>query len=347
MFCRKCGTALPDGCVFCPECGEKIINQAKTNKSGRRLKYVCIVVVLLAVVIFVKIFWGNGNQEIELSPNAENASVWSTDYLFWYISNSDMDANKYLKTAIEFQDKAEELGDDTYLFLNDGFFGDGSFEQTGDQTKYLYRGELKNNKPSGFGMLAKYYQFNTELSMYVPIYIGEFRDGMYDGEGVLYYDYSDTEVVTSIAYTTKANEENIDECIDAFFQSIEYIGEFDKGTKNGQGIMFIYPDINFYYYANSDEESLDMKNISAYIGEFKDGMYDGKGKHYYHQLLIYDGEYKENKLEGQGVSYYPDTEQKKYDGEWKNNVYDGSGTLYDETGSIIYKGKWENGNRVN
>ena len=39
--------------------------------------------------------------------------------------------------------------------------------------------------------------------------------------------------------------------------------------------------------------------------------------------------------------------EKKYDGEWVKDEYHGKGTLYNEDGSIEYKGKWTMGDYAN
>ena len=43
-----------------------------------------------------------------------------------------------------------------------------------------------------------------------------------------------------------------------------------------------------------------------YIGEFKNGMRDGKGIFYFNDGSRYEGDYKNDKREGKGIYYYND-----------------------------------------
>jgi hypothetical protein len=53
----------------------------------------------------------------------------------------------------------------------------------------------------------------------------------------------------------------------------------------------------------------------------------------------YVGEIKDGKYNGQGTYTFPDG--KKYVGEFNDGKYHGQGTMYDEEGNLI--GKWLNG----
>ena len=33
MFCSKCGTELPDGSTFCPQCGERVVDPDSTDAT--------------------------------------------------------------------------------------------------------------------------------------------------------------------------------------------------------------------------------------------------------------------------------------------------------------------------
>jgi hypothetical protein len=84
--------------------------------------------------------------------------------------------------------------------------------------------------------------------------------------------------------------------------------------------------------------------LTKYIGEWKNGKYDGQG--YIQHMLgwTYAGEWKDGKKHGSGI--YFSTDGSKYSGYFKNDQFDGRGTLYSSNGSIINSGDWKEGNFV-
>ena len=79
-------------------------------------------------------------------------------------------------------------------------------------------------------------------------------------------------------------------------------------------------------------------NGEKYVGEWKDGKKYGQGTYIYHHGFKYVGEWKDNKKHGQGT--YTLTDGNRFEGEWK----DGNQwnlTILDKNGNII--GKWVNG----
>ena len=327
MFCSQCGKKIPDDSIFCPECGQKVENiptqdhQIKPKKLFKKPIFLVFVVVLAAVIFLPR----NNREDAENLSNKKeepDGTVWSTDYLFWYTGDLDKDINKYIKEAKKILEKSKGMKADTYLKANDGLFGNGAYEITTEQSEYCYSGKVKNNHPSGFGVLYKYYSMDTNIDTYIPIYMGNFKNGEYSGNGISFYDYSeDSNIVSSIAYTFNLNENNLQEIIDQYFQSIEYIGEFKNGKENGKGVSFEYPMLNTYAYANDDNldpSVLDVKNIMAYVGKYNEGKMDGEGKVYYHQKLLFQGNFKDGLMNGKG-------------------------TLYTENGDVQYKGKWSEG----
>lgn len=351
MFCSQCGKEIPDDSIFCPECGQKVENiptqehQIKSKKIFKKPIFLVIAVFLVAAIFLQR----NNREDAENLSNQKEepaGTVWSTDYLFWYAEDLDKDINSCIKDARRILKKSNGMKADTYLKANDGLFGNGAYEITSDQSEYCYAGKIKNNQPSGFGILYKYYSMGTDIETYIPIYMGNFKNGKYSGAGILFYDYSeDNDLVSSIAYTFDLNENNLQEIVDQYFQAIEYIGEFENGKQNGEGVSFQYPNLNTYAYANEDLDPsiLDVKNITAYVGKYEEGKMNGEGKVYYHQRLLFQGNFEDGSMNGKGTSYYPDSNQKQYVGEWQDNLYEGNGTLYKENGDIQYKGKWSEG----
>ena len=95
----------------------------------------------------------NGIQDI----NAENnPSIWSSEYLFEYLKSHDFYAiDNLVEVAEKFWEKKSELeanSEPVYLKVNKKAFGENYFSLTSGISEYQYIGELKDNKPSGFGV---------------------------------------------------------------------------------------------------------------------------------------------------------------------------------------------------
>ena len=99
-----------------------------------------------------------------------------------------------------------------------------------------------------------------------------------------------------------------------------YEGEWVNGREHVQGSL-IFP-----YWSN-------------YVGEFKDGSFNGQGTFTFSDgNYKYVGEYKEGKKHGQGT--FTTFEGDKYVGEFKGGNF-WNGTTYEIDGNIF--GKWVNG----
>ena len=84
-------------------------------------------------------------------------------------------------------------------------------------------------------------------------------------------------------------------------------------------------------------------NGNKYIGEMKDGRYDGKGKFNWNDGDMYEGEYKDGVRDGKGkMVYYNNNFSKyilpiKYEGDFNNGSINGFGTMtYNTKG--VYRG---------
>ena len=132
----------------------------------------------------------------------------------------------------------------------------------------------------------------------------------------------------------------------------KYVGDIENGEPNGFGVTIGYPDSGDWY-----------------VGEWKDGELNGKGKLTTHYEGEYIGDWKDGIKHGQGTYKYYYGEE-KYEGEWKDGEWNGqgtwtmkgmkkvgewrklplgvpflwNGTFYHEDGTII--SKWEYGTRV-
>ena len=87
-----------------------------------------------------------------------------------------------------------------------------------------------------------------------------------------------------------------------------------------------------------DKQREDFLN-GKYVGEFKNGLRDGKGVFYRNDGGRYEGEYKNDVKNGKGITYY--SNGGRYEGDYKNDVKDGKGIFYFADGAR-YEGDWKN-----
>ena len=84
------------------------------------------------------------------------------------------------------------------------------------------------------------------------------------------------------------------------------------------------------------------KNGSKYVGMFKNGMFEGRGRLILHKGDYYEGEFVENKANGQGK--YVNAKGEIYNGYWIDDKQEGEGELILKDGSI-YRGEFKNGKK--
>lgn len=236
------------------------------------------------------------------------------------------------------------------------------YTKTIDEEKvaYKYYGKLnKDNEPDGMGILLgkwgdSFYENGQECL--VPVYyIGEFKDGYKDGYGIEYRVDQQDRIC------------------------LKYEGEYKEGKYEGKGVMYsgsIADNIDAEYttivqarlfgYSTPDAHTYDClfpnlegnKLVSypilisgvSYIGDMKDGKFDGKGKTYSgyvengqrYRYMEYEGEFANGKYDGKGTKYF-DNGAIQYNGGFRSGSYSGKGTLYDEHGNVLHKGRFKNG----
>ena len=81
----------------------------------------------------------------------------------------------------------------------------------------------------------------------------------------------------------------------------------------------------FYYYENNEYER------KKYEGDWKNDKIEGKGKMIWKSGGIYEGEWSNDLKEGKGFEVFPSGQ--KYEGNFKNSNYEGKGVLYYENGN--------------
>ena len=123
--------------------------------------------------------------------------------------------------------------------------------------------------------------------------------------------------LTNLNFLKKYNEKIIKDFNDIIntnniFELYEFIfANFYDANENYIGEMKngLWEGKGLLYFQKNDES-----NRKKYEGEFKNGKMEGKGKLYYNNGARYEGEFKNNYREGKGIIYY--TNGNKYEGEF-------------------------------
>ena len=212
-------------------------------------------------------------------------------------------------------------------------FGDGKVQPK-------YKGEIKNGKMDGLGVLTYPYGGKSV--------VGEWKNGKEwntkhtNKDGKLIGGYKKGKLVVerkprqfkpckvSITlhdgklFEGNFEDEKLDEQINGkgtltYPSGRNYNGEWENGVFHGQG-TYTSPD------------------VSTYVGEWKDGKRDGQGTLTYPSGRNYDGEWKNGKEHGQGTYSFPNGS--KFEGEFRDGKW-WNGAEYDKNGNIT--GKWVNG----
>ena len=173
-------------------------------------------------------------------------------------------------------------------------------------------------------------------------YVGEFKDGLPNGQGTLTFANGD-----------------------------KYVGEWKDGKRNGQGTSTFatgnkyvgeyrddkYNGLGTYTFANGDKYVGEWKDGkrngqatntfatgNKYVGEFRDNLPNGRGTFTFAIGDKYVGEWKDGKYNGQGT--FTNADGRKYVGEFKDFKQNGQGTLYASNGSVSSQGIWADGKFV-
>ena len=80
-----------------------------------------------------------------------------------------------------------------------------------------------------------------------------------------------------------------------------------------------------------------FKTGDFYIGQFKNGLREGKGTQYYkNEKIQYKGNWKNDMRNGSGKYYYENGDY--FIGFWKDNIKIGKGELFNENGVTLFGG---------
>ncbi|XP_074867371.1 radial spoke head 10 homolog B [Carettochelys insculpta] len=162
---------------------------------------------------------------------------------------------------------------------------------------------------------AQYYEEPILTQLIVENYEGEKVHGLYEGEGVAYFQGGSI-----------------------------YRGMFSEGLMHGHG-TYIWADGvmyegNFVKNVQMYNGSYRWPDGSTYEGEVKNGIRHGFGMFKFGSHPVsYIGQWCEGKRHGKGTIYYNCEGTSWYDGDWVNNIKEGWGIRCYKSGNI-YEGQW-------
>ena len=194
------------------------------------------------------------------------------------------------------------------IFENDEFIREARVKLPKSQNSFVTSDDSTDSQQTNSGNLppcprdqtARYHNcFGTYKTPEGYVYVGEFKDDKYHGQGTAIYpggdkyvgEYKDSKKHGRGTYYFLANDE---------YKGARYVGEFKDDKKHGQGT---------YSYADGGK----------YIGGFKDDKRHGLGSYIAPDGTKFYGEYRDNLANGQGIVTNPDGGG--YEGIWENNDF--------------------------
>ena len=272
-----------------------------------------------------------GLSDTNLYEEYKNCDKGFDEYCFYYTREKADKVWQFEKRRKEVLDKIAESKEVHNIAMDGHLFSKDQYVITKEKTGYIYVGKLKNNSPDGIGMIYREADPVSGHRQKRPIYQGEFKEGRYEGYGILYKAVGN-ELWEEIGKfpdgaAKKALAELKNEPI------LYYEGEFKEGEFSGKG--------NLYDGVKKGKNNLpDLDIVSS---EFKKGKANGKSVVYFGGLVWYEGEMENDKFNGEGKKYNTRSGYLEYKGHFKNDEFDGKGISYDKDGNVVYEGKWKNG----
>ncbi|CEM34188.1 unnamed protein product [Vitrella brassicaformis CCMP3155] len=234
-----------------------------------------------------------------------------------------------------------------------------------------YEGTARKGVPEGWGVLSAGITSNPDVPPNAKRYEGEWREGVFHGKGIKYYE-GDGDLVNKkeyegqwskgmrngvgIAYFPNGNphfkcqwkDDQIDESeevIEHFHNgNVKYKGGFLDGLRHGHGTE--YGD---YYGPRPELGGRTFAHHKAYEGAWSKGKKEGQGTMFYEDgcTVWYQGEWADGQRHGYGIEYDHGTGGKKFEGEWHAGSFvSGTFCRYDNKGKLVGQGQWKNGQPV-
>ncbi len=348
------------------------LNDTTTNSKKKNKGCSSKIIIIIVILLFISFVYNQCGSDTSKEPaTGLNSQTTTTETITENIQNNDVNSNEtetseiYIelirnqieyannnniqlcrfpiqeKGLADFLEETSNSNDFSMIFLK---INKDEFKRIEKPDEYIYYGELKDNKPHGYGMLYKesvipYGVISYDDRYFNRYYFGEFKDGKFDGFGLQFTqeELSIYDLLSVCPYTED----------DPMFMNyyllwknpVEYFGAFVDGERYGKGnYTSTYNIENLDPGHNLDELSYSLIEV----GEFKGENLDGAGKRYWNGYLEYDGELKNGMMHGKGKQYYFLSDILKYEGEFKLDDRHGYGISYSETGEVIYEGEWKN-----
>lgn len=285
------------------------------------------------------------------SDSIQNATAQVAEQLLPFLSSPLCYAETYGIELIRFPKKEKALSDwlkkSNYdqVFLDWDFSWDNlqknRFKRTEKRSEFVYYGDMKDNRPDGYGVLLREIGEGNRLVVdgnhsYDLSYIGEFKKGKFDGFGLAFASLEGGYDILKEVCPYSEDSAEFRNYYLTWINSVTYMGEFSNGGRSGKGNHFNLIGVVY----GSFIEDLDTQHYLINVGEFYNGKLNGYGKCYDAEKLYKEGNFKDGYMHGKGKRYYPGSDQIEYDGEFKNDKRQGTGTSYSQTGEIVYQGEW-------
>lgn len=217
----------------------------------------------------------------------------------------------------------------------------------------VYDGEFSDSLKNGTGVMV--WQNGDK-------YMGDWKAGYRTGKGNYYF-------ADGGSYTGDFFKGGFDgKGTRIYKDSSHYIGDWKADKRNGKGKLIYKGNydyegdwVNDYFDGKGTIEWIEGSEYKGnkYIGDFKNGQRNGKGKFIYANGKIEEGEFKNdlfkdpmdepwacvsgNCYKGFGTKNYEYGSKASYTGQFKNGEYNGEGTLRDFDN--IYKGQFKDGSK--
>lgn len=232
--------------------------------------------------------------------------------------------------------------------------GDSYYALTSEDTEYYFIGGMKDNRPSGFGILLRKVVLPSSGSSFILFKsIGNFKNGMLDGYGIDFcaYDYDISPALDVVKEINGLTSEQYDRIVHYLVNHVIYEGEWKEGKRNGKGNEYEIAHVDGYFLLSGDVPYASYLFGPVYPfyvtkGEWKNNSLTGNVVMYVGSHLDYTGEMKDYKKTGKGTLYYY-SGTIKYEGELVDGKPNGQGTSYDESGNVVYSGQWKHGDYAN
>jgi hypothetical protein len=222
-----------------------------------------------------------------------------------------------------------------------------TFTENDVLNRTTYDGEWKEDERSGNGTL---------MLKDGEKYVGEFRNGLYHGHGVLTFSENNVNERANYDGDWKHDKRSGNGTL-TWKDGQKYVGEFQNDNRHGHGVLTTSVNSTAIRYDGEWKEdkrsgngTFIIENGEKYVGEWLNDLIHGRGVLSFPENDIlnrtsYDGEWKENALSGKGTFIWKTGQ--KYVGEWLNDTRHGYGvlTFAEDATALSYDGEWKEGEK--